>query len=164
MSRVPTLLLLAGLFAAVGCRTFDDRAALFPRLRDAVDRDDDRYAGRGPYTHIPYNTPAASTTCLPCAGGGMTYPGGGMTLGMPTVVGGGYATPMTYSPGVTYPSGSYPLGPTLGTPVYPSGSGQPYRPTRDDELPLPGGYSQPGAAEMGRSVAPKPPASLPTGK
>jgi hypothetical protein len=149
-------LLLAALLAAVGCRTFDDRGVLFPRLRDAADRDDDRYADR---FRDRYTLPAATATnpCAPCSGG--TIHPGGMTLGMPTVVGGGYAVPMTYSPGGTYPSG-----PTLGPPVYPSGSGQPHRPTRDDELPLPGGYSQPGAVEMGRSVAPKPPGSLPVGK
>jgi hypothetical protein len=166
MPRTRTFLLLAGVLAAAGCRTFDDRAAVFPRLRDAIDPDDnrrqfdDRYAGRGPYTNVPYShTPeAVAGSCLPCSGVGTTYPGG-MTLGMPTVVGGGYAVPMTYSSGPVYPAG-----PVLGAPTYPNGEGIPVRPRRDDELPAPGGYSQPGAAEMGRSVAPKPPTGLPTGK
>jgi hypothetical protein len=160
MPRIPTLLLLAGALAAVGCRTFEDRAGLFPRLRDRLDPDDDhrqpdyRFADRGPYTHIPYQQPYPSATaggCVPCSGGAV-YPGGGMTLGTPTV-GGGYAMPLGY----THPPG-------LGQPVYPSGDGSPYRPRRDDELPLPGGYSQPGAVEMGRGTAPKPPGTLAGGK
>lgn len=168
MPRTLTFLLLAGVLAAAGCRTFEERAGLLPRLRDAIDPDDNhrqpyyRYADRGsPYSNVPYShTPeAVAGSCLPCSGmAGTTYPGG-MTLGMPTVVGGGYAAPMTYSPVPTYSSG-----PVLGTPTYPNGEGTPYRPRRDDELPLPGGYSQPGAAEMGRGVAPKPPTGLPTGK
>jgi hypothetical protein len=108
-------------------------------------------ADRGPYTHIPYQ-PATAGGCVPCSGGGV-YTGGGTTLGMPTVGGGGYAAPTGY----TVPSG-------LGQPVYPSGDGSPYRPRRDDELPLPGGYSQPGAVEMGRGTAPKPPVTLSGGK
>lgn len=140
MPRHLTLLLLAGGLLASGCRTCDDRHALFPRMRDALARDD-RPA-------IP-PTPLATDPCLPCAGGG-GYPVGGLTGGVPY---GGYATPVVY-PGPPQP----------GTPAYPNGPGQPYRPGRDDELPLPGEYSRPGAAETGRPTAPKPPASLPTGK
>lgn len=160
MPRIPTLLLLAGAIAAGGCRTFEERAGLFPRLRDRIDPDADhrqpdyRYADRGPYTHIPYQQPYQPATgggCVPCSGGAV-YPGG-MTMGMPSGVSGGYTVP-----------GGYTTMPGLGTPVYPPGDGSPYRPRRDDELPLPGGYSQPGAVEMGRGSVPKPPGTLPTGK
>jgi len=151
MTRLHKLLIFAGLLAAVGCRTFEDRPALFPRLRNAVD-EDRAYADR---LRDRYNQPpavAATNPCLPCAGMGGTYPSG-MTLGMPTVVGGGYTLPTGFS--------SQPM---LGPPTYPNGEGMPYRPRRDDELPLPGEYSRPGAAETGRNIAPKPPGSLPTGK
>jgi hypothetical protein len=149
MRRTLTLLSLAGLLAAAGCRTCDDRPGLFGRLRGDA-HDDARQADRGPPPHIPYQ-PVSPAGCLPCSGG-TVYPAG-TTLGMPTVVGGGYATPT-----------GYPVVPGLATPAYPSGDGTPYRPRRDDELPLPGGYSQPGAAEMGRGTAPKPPGTLSGGK
>jgi hypothetical protein len=173
MTRLPTILLCAAVLAAVGCRAFEERAGLFPRLRDAVDPDANhrqpyyRYADRGspysdlPYSHTPYQPAVIGGSCLPCSGVG-SYPGG-TTLATPAVIGGGYAVPTTYSPSPSYPSGSS-SGPVLGTPTYPNGEGSPYRPRRDDELPQPGGYSQPGAAEMGRGVAPKPPTSLPTGR
>lgn len=144
MTRLHTLLIFAGLLAAVGCRSFEDRPALFPRLRNG----DDQYASR--LREQP--PPITANPCLPCAGMGTAYPSG-MTLGMPTVVGGGYTMPTGFS--------SQPM---LGTPIYPSGNGTPYLPKRDDELPLPGEYSRPGAAEAGRGTAPKPPNSLPVGK
>lgn len=140
MPRYLTFLLLAGGLFAAGCRTCDDRPALFPRLRDTFDRDDERFADR---FRDRYPLPAATAPCVPC-GGGMGYPVGGLTGG----------TPMY---------GGYPGVPQLGTPIYPSGDGTPYRPRRDDELPLPGEYSRPGAADTSRGVAPKPPSSLPTG-
>lgn len=148
MTRLQTLLISAGLLAAVGCRTCEERSTLFPRLRGS---NDEQYA-----KHLREQLPpavATSTPCLPCSGVGMTYPSG-TTLGMPTVVGGsGYAMPTGYS-----------SPPVLNTPIYPSGTGTPYLPKRDDELPLPGEYSRPGAAETGRSTAPKPPSTLPSGK
>ena len=169
---MPRPLLLAALaaLAAVGCRSFEERAGLFPRLRDRLDPDPDhrmedyRLTRMPPasVTHPTNPTYLTSGGCVPC-GGGYSSPmyAGGTTLGgyaMP-VTGGGYAVPMGYT-GVP----SYSTGPVLGTPVYPSGDGSPYRPRRDDELPQPGGYSTPGAAEMGRNVAPKPITSLPVGK
>lgn len=149
MRRTLTSLSLSAVLVAAGCRTCDDRPGLFGRLRGDA-HDDQRMADRGPYSHIPYQ-PASAGGCVPCSGGGV-YPGG-TTLSMPTVVGGGYAMPTGYT---TVPG--------MGQPVYPSGDGTPLRPRRDDELPLPGGYSQPGAVEMGRGTAPKPPVTLPTGK
>lgn len=136
MPRHLTLLLLAGGLLAAGCRTCDDRAGLFPRSG----------AARPALPPATMNDP-----CVPCASGG-GYPVGGLTGGTPTY-GGGFVTPSVY-----------PGRPQLGTPTYPNGDGTPYRPWRDDELPLPGEYSRPGAAETGRGTAPKPPGSLPTGK
>lgn len=151
MPRHLTLLLLAGGLLAAGCRTFEERAGLFPRFRDAIDPDanhrqpDYRFGDR--YARPPA---VAGDPCLPCAGG-VGYPVGGLTGGVPGY--GGYAAPVVY-----------PGQPQLGTPIYPNGEGTPYRPRRDDELPLPGEYSRPGAAETGRPTAPKPPGNLPTGK
>ncbi|MCU0706169.1 MAG: hypothetical protein MUF18_19570 [Fimbriiglobus sp.] len=171
MSRLCPLVLLA-ILAAGGCRSFEERPALFPRLRDALDgeRDDDRYADRfrDRYTLPP--AVATNNSCLPCSGGG--YPSG-LTLGTPTVIGGGYALPTGYSSPMAYSSGpvtysgttvpAYSSGPILGQPVYPSGPGNTFRPRRDDELPAPGGYSTPGATDVNRSVAPRPP-GLPVGR
>lgn len=174
MTRLTRLLLIAVALAAVGCRSFEGNAGLFPRLRDRLDPDADHrqpyYRGGDSLASAPKNAIAPNGGCVPC--GGYTSPispYGGMTLGMPNdlsgygyampAVGGGYGVPTGY-PAVP----SYSSGPMLGTPVYPSGDGTPYRPRRDDELPPPGGYSTPGAAETGRSLAPKPPGSLPTGK
>ncbi len=194
MPRFCCFLLIAVSLAAVGCRSFEENAGLFPRLRDRLDpdadhrqpyyRDGDRHASAPAPTHAiapTYAVAPTSGSCVPC-GGGYTSPiyGGGTTLGggygygssMPTMNGGGYGygnsmptTGGSYGIPTGYSSApSYSSGPVLGTPVYPSGNGSPYQPRRDDELPLPGGYSQPGAVEMGRGVAPRPPGSLPTGK
>jgi hypothetical protein len=173
MTRSHSFLLIAVALAAVGCRSFEERAGLFPRLRDRIDPDDDHrqpyYRGDDRLASAPKNAIAPTGNCVPCGGySSPINPYGGMTLGSPTVLGGGYATPAVsggYGIPTGYSSGpSYSSGPVLGTPIYPSVDGGPYRPRRDDELPQPGGYSQPGAAEMGRSTAPKPPGSLPTGK
>ena len=178
MPRLCTLLLICVSLAAVGCRSFEENAGLFPRLRDRLDPDADHrqpyYRDGDRHASAPAPTPAIAPTsagCVPCGGySSPINPYGGMTLGTPTVVGGGYGYSMPMVTGgygipTGYSSGpSYSSGPVLGTPIYPGGTGSPYQPRRDDELPLPGGYSQPGAVEMGRGTAPKPPASLPTGK
>lgn len=146
MPRHLCLLLLLGGLAAAGCRTCNDRAALFPRQNNAVAGLQDSYADR---FRDRYALPAATDPCLPCSGLAGGYPTAGLAYGSPAVYG-GYAVPATYS-----------STPGLGVPVYPSGNSVPVSPRRDDELPLPGEYSQPGAVEQGR-IAPKPASSLPT--
>ena len=162
MPRFCCFLLIGVSLAAVGCRSFEDNAGLFPRLRDRIDPDADHrqpYYRDGDRLAAAPAQPIAPTSggCVPCGGGYSSpiYPSGGTTLGggygygssMP-VVNGSYGIPTGYSSVPSYGSmPSYSSGPVLGTPVYPNGSGSPYRPQRDDELPLPGGYSQPGAVE-----------------
>ncbi len=144
MTRLTQLTVVGLLLVAAGCRTCDDRPRPFQRIRDAFDRDDDR--ARIPPTRNDAG-PRLNDPCAPCAGGVPTHAGstlggsyGGTVIGSPMGMGGG---------------------PIMGTPIYPSGPGtvlpQPgsYVP-RDNELPAPGGYSQPGAVDMGRSKPPTP--------
>jgi hypothetical protein len=142
MTRLVRLSLLGFVLVAAGCRTCDDRPRAFGRLRDALDRDDDREPLRERMENRHAAAPRMADPCVPCSTGAMPYSGhvlGGSSAG---VIG----APIMPS-GTTWPN--YPSGP--GTVLPPPGT---YLP-RDNELPAPGGYSQPGAVDMGR-IAPKP--------
>jgi hypothetical protein len=152
MPRSLRLLAFGLVLLAAGCRTCDDRPRPLQRLRDAFDRDDDRDRPVRPRTDDRLGSnlrPTAPGTCDPCA------TGGAMPVGRTT---GGFGGEVIYG-GMTTGMVS---GPTLGTPVYPGGAGTvlPGTYRRDDELPPPGGYSQPGAVDMGRGGVPRPATSL----
>ena len=173
MTRLARLSVLGLLLAGVGCHTCGDRPVLFPRLREALDRDDDdRLRDRVRRTHdadadrLAATRPAVAAVqpgCVPCGGVGGVPTGstlgyGGGVVSGPVVYGGTYGTPSLGAPVMTGGSG--------GMPVYPGGSGVvipggTYTP-RDNELPLPGGYSQPRAEDMGR-LAPRPSNGVMTG-
>lgn len=150
MTTRTRFLIFSVVLFAVGCHTCDDRPHLFGRLRDRFDRDEreplrerleDRYRDRSANAVRP-----ATEVCAPCATGTPIYNG--------TMMSSGASIPMSGMPA------GWSSGPTLGTPIMPSGSGtvlpppRTYNP-RDNELPLPGSYSQPNPADMGFS-APKP--------
>jgi hypothetical protein len=143
MTRLTRLTAFGLLLVAAGCRTCDDRPRPLARLRDALDRDDHARDRIAPTRNDA--SPRLGDPCAPCAGGMPTYAG--------TVLGGSYGGTVIGAPmGLT-------SGPMMGTPIYPSGPGtmlpQPgsFAP-RDNELPAPGGYSQPNPADMGRGKSP----------
>lgn len=136
MPRLLHLTIAGLMLLAAGCRTCDDRPGPFKRLRDAFDRDDHARDRIAPVRHDA--SPRLGDPCAPCANGIPTHAGSVL---------GGYGGPVIGAP----------MG--LGTPIYPSGQGtvlpQPgsFAP-RDNELPAPGGYSQPNPADMGRGKGP----------
>lgn len=136
MPRLLQLTIAGLMLLAAGCRTCDDRPGPFKRLRHAFDRDDNAHVAPAK----PDTGPRLSDPCAPCASGVPTYAG--------NVLGGSYGgtvigAPMGIGSGPIYPSGP-------GTVLPPPGT---YAP-RDNELPAPGGYSQPNPADMGRVPRP----------
>jgi hypothetical protein len=141
MPRLLQLTIAGLMLLAAGCRTCDDRPGPFKRLRHAFDRDDNAHVAPAK----PDTGPRLSDPCAPCASGVPTYAG--------NVLGGSYGGTVIGAPmGMS-------SGPVMGTPIYPSGPGTVLPPPgsfspRDNELPAPGGYSQPNPADMGRVKSP----------
>ncbi len=154
MARLLRFAPLIALLALVGCRTCEDRP-LFPRFRDSLDRDErpsERFRDRNSYGMAPPAIQPAITAAPNCD----CAPGVGMVSGGP-IYGPGNATPVSYPSGPLM--GAPILQPGYGSPSYPLGEGSPLpgnggtiRPRRDDELPLPGSYGQPGSVETKRTV------------
>jgi len=154
MRRSSTLNIAAlVLSVAIGCQTCGERRTLFPRLRDAFDRDEaerERPPERDP--NLVRRTIPNDCDCGPAGGTGV-YAG---AVG-PGYIAGPVGIPTGYgnAPVLGAPIMIGPIGP--GTPVSP---GTPRGP--DNELPPPGTYSPMRGAETGFS-APKPTSNL-TGK